>query len=54
MLKSEAITEKNLVLGIDVRIETYYARAFESREALLLYKVGLHKVRKPWFFNKNT
>ena len=30
--KIEAITEKTLVLGIDVGSETHYARAFNCRE----------------------
>ena len=31
--KIEAITEKTLVLGIDVGSETHYARAFDTEES---------------------
>ena len=33
--KIEAITEKTLVLGIDVGSETHYARAFDYRLSLI-------------------
>ena len=42
--KIEAITEKTLVLGIDVGSETYYARAFDYR--------GIEYSKKPFKFSK--
>ena len=38
--KIEAITEKTLVLGIDVGSETHYARAFDHR--------GIEYSKKPF------
>ena len=43
--KIEAITEKTLVLGIDVGSETHYARAFDYR--------GIRKTEKPFVIGKN-
>ena len=40
--KIEAITEKTLVLGIDVGSETHYARAFDYR--------GIEYSKKPFKF----
>ena len=42
--KIEAITEKTLVLGIDVGSETHYARAFDYR--------GIEYSKKPFKFSK--
>ena len=41
--KIEAITEKTLVLGIDVGSETHYARAFDYR--------GIEYSKKPFKFS---
>ena len=41
--KIEAITEKTLVIGIDVGSETYYARAFDYR--------GIEYSKKPFKFS---
>ena len=41
--KIEAITEKTLILGIDVGSETHYARAFDYR--------GIKYSRKPFKFS---
>ena len=41
--KIEAITEKTLILGIDVGNETHYARAFDYR--------GIEYSRKPFKFS---
>ena len=41
--KIEAITEKTLVLGIDVGSETHYARAFDYR--------GVEYSKKPFKFS---
>ena len=41
--KIEAITEKTLVLGIDVGSETHYARAFDHR--------GIEYSKKPFKFS---
>ena len=43
--KIEAITEKTLVLGIDVGSETHYARAFDYR--------GIEYSKKPFKFSNN-
>lgn len=43
--KIEAITEKTLVLGIDVGSETHYARAFDYR--------GIEYSKKPIKFSNN-
>ena len=42
--KIEAITEKTLVLGIDVGSEMHYARAFDYR--------GIEYTKKPFKFSK--
>ena len=42
--KNEAITEKTLVLGIDVGSEMHYARAFDYR--------GIEYTKKPFKFSK--
>ena len=41
--KIEAITEKTLVLGIDIGSETHYARAFDHR--------GIEYSKKPFKFS---
>ena len=43
--KIEAITEKTLVIGIDVGSETHYARAFDYR--------GIEFSKKPFKFSNN-
>ena len=43
--KIEAITEKTLVIGIDVGSETHYARAFDYR--------GIEYSKKPFSFSNS-
>ena len=43
--KIEAITEKTLVIGIDVGSETHYARAFDHR--------GIEYSKKPFKFSND-
>ena len=44
--KIEAITEKTLVLGIDVGSKTHYARAFDYR--------GIEYSKKPFKFSNKA